>query len=325
MDMDGTIWLGRGMNAVGAHTLNNNNDSIGIACQGRFDDNDRVMPDVQFNSLIWLIKQCHAEYGSIPVIGHRDASPSACPGRFFPLEEVQRLAYRGDVSQSSERFPLSEMNILRMVELGVVQSPDFWRTVDSIQWLDELLANAGREGVLDRRVDNGIYDTDTAKDVLELAGIITTPEYWRGKVMSENFQYLGELIVNMANRCLDPMHRTVMSEAGGEDMKGQVLVANVVMNRHKSNMYPNGFFNVIMENGINSHGEHVFQFEPVKIGTYRTVEPREMSREAVQRALGGEDHSQGALFFNATRHRYTSWAGRYRVHAFDHGGHSFYL
>jgi len=38
IDMDGTIWEPRGVNAIGGHTLNNNSDSIGIAFQGRYDD-----------------------------------------------------------------------------------------------------------------------------------------------------------------------------------------------------------------------------------------------------------------------------------------------
>ena len=73
VDRDGTIWRGRGIDTVGTHTANNNGDSIGIACQGRYDDNDRVMPDAQFNSLVWLIQVCRNTYGDIPVIGHRDA------------------------------------------------------------------------------------------------------------------------------------------------------------------------------------------------------------------------------------------------------------
>ena len=96
--MDGTIWEIRGHGTVGAHTANNNSDSIGIACQGRYDDNTQAMPDAQFNALVWLIKYLRGIYGDIAIIGHRDASPSACPGRHFPLAEVQRLQFRGDIT-----------------------------------------------------------------------------------------------------------------------------------------------------------------------------------------------------------------------------------
>ena len=98
IDMDGTIWEIRGHGTVGAHTANNNSDSIGIACQGRYDDNTQAMPDAQFNALVWLIKYLRGIYGDIAIIGHRDASPSACPGRHFPLAEVQRLQFRGDIT-----------------------------------------------------------------------------------------------------------------------------------------------------------------------------------------------------------------------------------
>lgn len=96
VDMDGTIWSGRGLDAVGTHTANNNVDSIGVACQGRYDDLTKKMPDAQFNSLVWLIRHIHSIYGEVPVVGHRDASPSACPGRFFPMDEVRQLQFRGE-------------------------------------------------------------------------------------------------------------------------------------------------------------------------------------------------------------------------------------
>ena len=72
VDMDGTIWEGRGLDNVGTHTGNNNGDSIGIACQGRYDDHTRQMPDAQFNSLVWLIRHIQSIYGNIPILRHRD-------------------------------------------------------------------------------------------------------------------------------------------------------------------------------------------------------------------------------------------------------------
>jgi len=101
--MDGTISLGRGMEFVGAHTnppAGINATTIGIGCEGRFHSVDRTMSVVQFNALIRLIQHLRGVYGDIWVKGHRDLAPTACPGQFFPLAEVQKLQFRGTTNHA---------------------------------------------------------------------------------------------------------------------------------------------------------------------------------------------------------------------------------
>ena len=97
VDLDGTIWEGRGFGYVGAHAGESNADSIGIACQGRYDDHTTEMPTAQFNSLVWLIRHIREIYGNIPVLRHSDVSATACPGRHFPWAELLKLEFRGDL------------------------------------------------------------------------------------------------------------------------------------------------------------------------------------------------------------------------------------
>jgi len=95
--MDGTISLGCGMEFVGAHTnppAGSNNTTIGIGCEGRFHHVDRTMPDVQYNALVWLIRHLRSIYGNIWIRGHRELAATACPGQFFPLDEVRTLEFR---------------------------------------------------------------------------------------------------------------------------------------------------------------------------------------------------------------------------------------
>jgi len=94
VDMDGTIWRGRAEMTVGAHAGGHNNDSIGIACQGRYDDNTRNMPDAQFNALVWLIQHLRSNHCNLTLLRHRDVGATACPGRHFPWTELQRLQFR---------------------------------------------------------------------------------------------------------------------------------------------------------------------------------------------------------------------------------------
>lgn len=75
------------------------------------------------------------------------------------------------------------------------------------------------------------------------------------------------------------LYRLVEAEAGGESITGRIAVANVVLNRIKSNEYPNTLREVIYQQN---------QFEVVNIGTINTKIPSEGTIEAVNRALSGE-------------------------------------
>lgn len=208
-------------------------------------------------------------------------------------------------------FPVSEENLQAMVSLGVINTPDHWRK-QNIEGLNQLLSEAARDKKLDKRIDNGISDADTAFAVLADAGIISAADHWKGLLKSADVSpWLGKLLVNIANRSLDPLHRIVWAEARGEDMKGQILVANVVMNRHKAAGFPDGIYNVIHQPG---------QFEPIRNGAYDRATPTPDNIMAVTHSLM-IDHSRGALFFDSAPN---SWARQNRQHLFDHGGHSFF-
>jgi len=119
--MDGTISLGRGMEFVGSHTnppAGTNSTTIGIGCEGRFHGVDRTMPDIQFNALVWLIQHLRGIYGNIPIQGHRDLAATACPGQFFPLDEVRRLQFRGTASkaEAKEEGKVAEVRRFNRVE-----------------------------------------------------------------------------------------------------------------------------------------------------------------------------------------------------------------
>ncbi len=118
-----------------------------------------------------------------------------------------------------------------------------------------------------------------------------------------------ELPVSMEE--YDMLCRIVTSEANSEDVEGQMLIANVVMNRVASEKFPNTVEEVILSPG---------QFDPVETGAFYSMEPTDTAKEAVIRALSGEDHSQGALYFQKSAA--TIW-GDYEF-LFRYGNHSFY-
>ena len=84
---DGTIYEGRGLNQ-GAHTLGHNDTTIGIGFQGDY-SKPFEMPLEQFNAGIDIISYVKSKVPSIVKVGgHKDFMATACPGRYFPLDEM---------------------------------------------------------------------------------------------------------------------------------------------------------------------------------------------------------------------------------------------
>ena len=95
----------------------------------------------------------------------------------------------------------------------------------------------------------------------------------------------------LSDKDYDALLRIVEAEAGGEDQDGKLLVANVVLNRVNSELFPN-------------------------------------TAAAVERALYGEDISRGALYFCAREKADSDklkWFDRKLTRLFSYGNHEFFL
>ena len=115
--------------------------------------------------------------------------------------------------------------------------------------------------------------------------------------------------------------KIVEAEAGSEDLNGRILVANVVLNRVKSELFPDCVADVVYQ-----HSNGVYQFSPVKNGTIDTVSISEETKQAVELALDGTDLSKGALYFaarNAANEKNMRWFDTHLVRLFAYGGHEF--
>lgn len=116
--------------------------------------------------------------------------------------------------------------------------------------------------------------------------------------------------------------KIVEAEAGGEDLKGKILVANVIFNRIESPDFPSNVTDVIWEQSRGST-----QFSPVADGRIYTVTVSEETKEAVNRAIDGEDYSHGALYFMEERYadeENVKWFKEELKFLFRHGVHDFY-
>lgn len=117
--------------------------------------------------------------------------------------------------------------------------------------------------------------------------------------------------------------RIVQAEAGCEDMKGRILVANVVLNRVRDERFPATVREVVFQ-----YSGNTAQFSPVADGSYARVVVTEETIEAVNRAIRGEDYSEGALYFAAREAAGSGkmrWFDLHLTNLFTYGGHEFFL
>ncbi len=85
--------------------------------------------------------------------------------------------------------------------------------------------------------------------------------------------------------------KIIYAEARGESFLGQVAVGAVVLNRVKSNLFPDTIPEVIRQKN-----SCTYQFSPVEDGTIN-LEPDETAYKAALEALKGSDPTNGATFF----------------------------
>ncbi len=114
----------------------------------------------------------------------------------------------------------------------------------------------------------------------------------------------------------------VEAEAGGEDENGKLLVANVVLNRVDSPLFPDTVQEVVYQQDYG-----IYQFSPVRDGRIDRVVVSDETRRAVKRAVYGEDISQGALYFAArstASGENMQWFDNNLTWLFAYGGHEFY-
>ena len=95
---DGSIFKGREIDSLGAHCLDNNHDSIGICAEGNY------------NAIVQLVKYIFGIYGNIAIGGHKDYSPSECPGINFPKDEIIILAKQKDVQKHWAQDAFDRLN-----------------------------------------------------------------------------------------------------------------------------------------------------------------------------------------------------------------------
>ena len=132
-----------------------------------------------------------------------------------------------------------------------------------------------------------------------------------------------EYVIEVSGQDIEILMRIVEAEAGGEDRKGKLLVANVVINRVRDKHFPDTVTGVVYQ-----QNSSVSQFSPVANGRINSVTVSEETKEVVYSALYGEDISKGALYFmarNIADPDKACWFDDNLTLLFSYGGHDFYI
>ncbi len=133
---------------------------------------------------------------------------------------------------------------------------------------------------------------------------------------------LEEKRIKLSETDKNVLLRIVEAEATGEDIKGKMLVANVVLNRVNDEEFPDSVERVVFQ----QKGGR-YQFSPIRDGRYYKVSITDETREAVERVLNGEDESNGALYFMSRRYsdsRNVRWFDSSLTKVMQHGTHEFF-
>lgn len=114
------------------------------------------------------------------------------------------------------------------------------------------------------------------------------------------------------------LSRIIEAEAGGEPFKGKVAVGEVILNRVKSDEFPNTIWSVIFDDKFG------IQFEPVANGTIYNI-PSEESIKAAKAALGGSNYVGDCLYFLNPTIAESNWITKNRDYYTTISNHEFYV
>lgn len=124
--------------------------------------------------------------------------------------------------------------------------------------------------------------------------------------------------VNLDHGARRILERIVEAESGDQTIKGRQMVANVILNRMKSEKFPNSVREIVFAGR---------QFSPVSNGSYYRVKVSSQTKKAVEKALKEKDNTNGALYFMyraGSDSSNVSWFDRELTKLCEYGCHEFF-
>ncbi|MEG2597365.1 MAG: cell wall hydrolase [Oscillospiraceae bacterium] len=142
---------------------------------------------------------------------------------------------------------------------------------------------------------------------------------WRKKAEEASKEQVNS-VVECTREESEMMAYIIQQEVRGATLKHKRILANIIVNRVKSDAFPNTIEDVIFQKN---------QFTSTQNYYSHTYKPDANTRQAVKEVLSGscEDLSQGALYFYApkwTKSKIASWFENRLTFLFELEGHRFF-
>ena len=144
-------------------------------------------------------------------------------------------------------------------------------------------------------------------------------EYYCINIDNENINLLpSQIKYDYTNDHIYWLSRIINAESEGETLLGKIAVGNVILNRVKSDEFPNTIYTVIFDT------KYAVQYEPVINKTiYNT--PSYESIKAAKLSLNGFNVVADCLYFFNPKTASSSWIKNNRTFYTSIGNHDFYL
>lgn len=108
---EGLIYEGRPLNTVGAQISGHNARGIGVCVEGNYDV-EQQMPEAQYKAILEVLDYLKELYPDAELVGHRDIAASACPGRYFPLNDFKKH-WKGELTLTQYQELKKELEQLK--------------------------------------------------------------------------------------------------------------------------------------------------------------------------------------------------------------------
>lgn len=248
-----------------------------------------------------LVLVAVAAFGVSSFAGREEKAEIYAAAETDPVQDVQNL--ESETGESASEVPSG----LAGVASGLNGTPSAGSTVSRFGTsYDDVIV-----GQRTQKISSGVRNMDVSAN---MESVINS---WNAKVVDQSSS--ASL---MSDEDYQNLLQIVEAEAGTEDLKGRILVANVIINRVNYSEFPNTISEVIWE-----YNNGVAQFSPVSDGRISEVTPSDDTKEAVKQVLEGADYSEGALFFiqkSAAEKSNIEWFDKNLKKLFQHGVHEFY-
>ena len=248
-------------------------------------------------------------------------------------ETLERLTFEGEGTETQASVQ-TDKNIAMFSILGAYPfgQAGFLNQNQTMDMKEELALlslepdSAGEVIVEEETAPETVEDTalDDANDVVpdDVQDLHAPDVKRRAFEAADEAAAVSRTVISITQEEVEILQRIVEAEATGQDIKGKILVANVVLNRVMSDDFPNTIKEVVFQ-----RTGDCYQFSPIRDKRYWSVEITEETVEAVERALAGEDYSEGALFFAARKYAdqdNMDWFDNNLTYLFQYGGHEFF-